>query len=618
MTSPQNELPTAPPDSSTTDQSIPQTPIAPRPPRKPLRLWPGVIGGTLVALGWFLIPMVIPAAGLYAMLGGVLGVLIILVWWLLFSRARWFERLGAVALIVLALYVTSKLIHISILNGAMGNLFYVLSIPVFALALVVWAVVTQRFRLTDGVRRAALVIAILLVCGGFMLIRTGGITANFENDIHWRWTKTPEEQLVAQREEPAAVPVVAAVSTEADWPGFRGAARDGIVRSITIKTDWAASPPTEVWRRPIGPGWSSFAVNGDLIYTQEQRGAEEVVACYNLATGKLVWKHGDPVRFWESNAGAGPRGTPTLSNGRVYTLGGTGIVNVLDATKGSVVWSRNAASDTGTKTPIWGFSGSPLVIDDIVVVAAAGNLIGYSSANGEQRWSITDGGSGYSSPQLFTIGGVPQIVLLGGAGATGVSPKDGTRLWRYPLSSNTRIVQPALTADGDVLVHDGESNGMRRLAVTQGSGGWIVTERWTSEGLNPYFSDFVVHKGHAYGFDASNISCIDLKDGQQKWKGGNYGHGQLVLLQDQDLLLVISEQGELALVGATPDQFKEFGRVPAIKGKTWNHPVLVKDIVLVRNGEEMGAFRLAREKLTAAAARTFTAKPPRIAKTAKY
>ncbi len=587
----------------TTEQSpIEQTPVESPPiaqsdkstSRKPLRLWPGVIGGALVALGWFIVPMVIPAAALYAMLGGVAGVLVILLWWLLFSRARWFERLGAVALIVLALFVTSRLIHISILNGAMGNLFYVLSIPVFALTLVVWAVVTQRLRFTDGVRRASLVIAILLVCGAFMLLRTGGITANFDNDLHWRWTKTPEEQLLAQAaNEPAAVPAPAAVSTQADWPGFRGPARDGIVRATTIKTDWAASPPVEVWRRAIGPGWSSFAVLGDLVYTQEQRGAEEVVACYDLTTGKLVWKHGDPVRFWESNAGAGPRGTPTLSNGRVYTLGATGVVNVLDAKTGAVVWSRNAASDTGTKTPGWGFSGSPLVIEDIVIVPAAGNLIAYNIANGEQRWSITDGGSGYSSPQLLTIGGMQQVVMLGGAGATGISPADGKRLWQFPLSTNTRIVQPAVTADGDVLVHEGESNGMRRLAVAQGSGGWSVTERWTSEGLNPYFSDFVVHNGHAFGFDGSGIACIDLKDGNRKWKGGNYGHGQLVLLPNQDVLLVLSEQGELALVKAVPDQFTELGRSPAIKGKTWNHPVLAGDVLLVRNSEEMAAFRLA-------------------------
>jgi outer membrane protein assembly factor BamB len=137
-------------------------------------------------------------------------------------------------------------------------------------------------------------------------------------------------------------------------------------------------------------------------------------------------------------------------------------------------------------------------------------------------------------------------------------------------------------------------SGLRRLAVANGGGGWTVEERWTSIGLKPYFNDFVVHEGHAYGFDGGILAAIALEDGARKWKGGRYGHGQLVLLPEQDLLLVLSEQGELALVAAAPDGFTELARHPAIAGKTWNHPVVAGDLLLVRNGEEMVAFRLAR------------------------
>ena len=143
----------------------------------------------------------------------------------------------------------------------------------------------------------------------------------------------------------------------------------------------------QLWRRPVGPGWSSFAVQDGRFYTQEQRGDDEIVACHDVATGKQVWRHVDRARFWESNAGPGPRATPTLSNGRVYTQGGTGIVNVLDAATGNVVWSHNAVTDTGTKVPAWGIAGSPLVVNDMVVVAAAGNLVAYDLASGKPRWT---------------------------------------------------------------------------------------------------------------------------------------------------------------------------------------------------------------------------------------
>jgi outer membrane protein assembly factor BamB len=381
-----------------------------------------------------------------------------------------------------------------------------------------------------------------------------------------------------------------------DWPGFRGPDRDGVIPGVRIETDWSASPPVELWRRPVGPGVSSFAVHGDLFYTQEQRGNDEVVACYNLTTGKLVWRHSDAARFWESNAGAGPRATPTLSHGRVYALGATGILNALDASTGAVVWSRNAASDTGAKVPTWGISGSPLVVDDLVLVAASGTLAAYDVATGDSRWIGPHRGGSYSSPQLATIDGVAQILLLSPPGAISLAPADGAVLWEHSWDGGA-IVQPALTANGDLLINAIASSGgigIRRLALAHGAAGWTTEERWTSNGLKPFFSDFVVHEGHAFGFDGNILSCIDLADGKRKWKGGRYGNGQLVLLADQDLLLVLSEEGELALVKAAPDAFTEVARFPgALEGKTWNHPVLVGDILLVRNGEAMAAFRLA-------------------------
>src|ERR1035441_5908915 len=576
--------------------------------RKPLRLWPGVV---IVILQWlvrFAVPAVVPEAALFGLLGELVGGLAIVLWWLFLSRAPWSERLGAVGLMIVVLFATKRIVDVSIATGAQGMLFPILAIPILSLALVAWAVATRR--LPDGPRRVSMVTTILLACGVLTLVRTGGFTAgSFHNDLHWRWAKTPEERLMAKSgNEPGALPPVRAAAetpekrpvaqsgnepvalppapAEAEtgpiWPGFRGPHRDDVIPGVRIKTDWTASPPAALWRRPVGPGWSSFAdrgglhsppcfranaagpapppaalgrrpvgpgwssfaVRGGLIYTQEQRGPDEVVACYKLTTGEPVWAHRDTSRFWESNGGAGPRATPTLSNGRVYTFGATGILNVLNARDGAVVWSHNAASDTGMKSPQWGFASSPLVVGDVLIVGVAGQLAAYDRATGARRWVGPAHGVSYSSPHLLTIDGVQQVLLLSEAGATSVALADGTLLWEHPWPGYP-IVQPALTADGDILISVSDSSGTRRLAVARGPGGWTVEERWTSNGLKPYFNDFVVHDGYAFGFDGSILACIDLKDGKRKWKGGRYGNGQLVLLPDQDLLLVLSEEGEL-------------------------------------------------------------------------
>lgn len=576
--------------------------------QRPLRLWPGVVLVALQLLLWFVVPrLVSEELAMYSLFGGIICGLLLVVWWLFFSRAPWLERIGIIVLIVVAVMATKRVVHPSIAGGMMGMMLPILSIPFLCFAVVAAVAVANR-RLGTWPRRALLVVAIMLACGWFTLIRTGGINGNARSDLHWRWTKSPEELLLAQAgDEPTTADQAnnaqAARSVnegkDAVWPGFRGAQRDGVAHAARIDADWSQKPPVAMWRRAVGPGWSSFAVRDNLLYTQEQRGNDEVVSCYNLTTGKPVWRHNDAARFWESNAGAGPRSTPTLGGERVYTFGATGILNALDATSGAVIWSRNAATDTKTKVPIWGFASSPLVVGNVVIVAAASSLAAYDIANGNPRWVGPTNPRGYSSPHLATIGGVAQVMLLNGEGVVSVAPADGTVLWKYAWEGDS-IVQPAVTTDGDVLIGSGSGLGsevgMRRLAVTHGPGGWTAQERWTSIGLKPYFNDSVVHKNLAFGFDGSNIACIDLGNGERKWKGGRYGHGQIVLLPDQDLLLVLSEEGEVALVKATSDQFTEVARFKAIEGKTWNHPVVVGDVLLVRNDQEMAAFRLSLAK----------------------
>ena len=603
--------------------------------RKPLRLWPALVIIAIQIAGVALAPLLFEDPMLVGIGTVVGGAVLIVLWWLLFSRVPWLERIGALVLMVPLALLTKRVADLSIAGAGQGFLVFIMTVPLLAFGLVLWAASTRR--LNTSARRAALVAILAIACAPILLIRTDGVGG--PNPFHWRWTPTAEEILLAQAKDEPLTPAPPAISVEtpkeasgapvvepkaeapknvsaasplapvapeapkapsrpkaatAEWPGFRGPLRDGIVRNIRINTDWTASPPTELWRRPIGPGWSSFAVRGDLLYTQEQRGEEEMVSCYRVSTGQPVWRHSDHVRFYESNGGAGPRGTPTLHGNRVYAVGATGILKVLDASTGQRVWTKNIADDTKRAVAYWGIASSPLIVNDLVIVANAATLVAYDIASGDLRWKGPSYGASYSSPHLVTLDGVEQVVLLGGPGAISVAPEDGEVLWIHKWEPGP-MVQPAMTEDGDILVNNVTATGgvaTRRLHVTKGADGWNVEERWTSTGLKPNFNDFVVHKGHAYGFDNNILAAINLETGQRVWKGGRYGNGQLVLLQDQDVLLVTSEDGELALVSATPDKYTEIAKMRIFESKTWNHPVIVRDLLLVRNGEEMAAFRL--------------------------
>lgn len=597
---------------------------------QPLRLWPGIAAMTL---GWgsvAVLAVVAPESSILGILGAAAGGILVFLWWVLFSRVPHQERWGGLALCAVVLALPPRipgLVHPSILGGLQNRMYFILAIPVVALALVVWAAASRL--LGKMPRRVALVVGLLLACAVVSALRTDGITGEGMLQLKGRWTPTKEQQLLAltppvpkvPAPSPAAVAnepartdtkggpaTVAAADGKApasgveeqrmpEWPGFRGPNRDSVIAGVKIKTDWASAPPEQMWRKPVGPGWSSFAVDGGRFYTQEQRGEQEIVACYDLANGEPVWTHHDKARFYESNGGAGPRGTPTLHAGRVYALGATGILNALDAASGAVVWTRNAAADTEAKLPGWGFTSSPVVVDDLLLVSLSSRVAAYRLSNGEKRWVVQTGGGSYSSPHAVTYGGTKQAVFLNGKGVTALNPRDGKVLWRHEWEGGA-ILQPVVLSNGGLLIATGDMMGgvgTRRLALKQEGDQWKAEEIWTSRGMKPYFNDLVVHEGHAYGFDGSILACIDLKDGARKWKGGRYGNGQMLLLRDQNLLLVLSEEGEVALVAASPSGYEEKARFRAMDGKTWNHPVVVGNVLLVRNGEEMVAFRLGTE-----------------------
>ncbi len=562
--------------------------------RKPLRLWPGIIIVLLQLIFRFVLPMVMPDAIAIGIFGGLLLGLGVIIWWAFFSRAQIFDRWTAIVFMIIALVVTRQFIDKSLSTAMMGMMFPMYSIPILCFIFVAWAIASRRLQLKF--RRITMFATIFLASGFWTLLRTNGMDGESHQDFAWRWAKTAEERLVSgdKLKSLNRSLELTGVTAEAEWPGFRGLHRDGIIHGTNIKTDWKKSPPKEIWRKAVGPGCGSFAIQGALLYTQEQRGEYEMVTCYNLLTGELLWSHGDSTRFWDSHAGAGPRSTPCLSKGRVFTLGATGILNALDASNGNVLWSRHAEKDYNIKLPGWGYAGSPLVTDSLVIIAIAGKIAAYDIISGDKRWSGPDTGECYSSPHLLKLGGVDQLVFMSNQGTTSFSPGDGKVLWTIPLKSSP-IVQPAIINENELLINSGVyTKELRHFSINRQASGWSTKEIWTTTKLRPDFNDIIVHKGFVYGFDGASLACIDLAKGERRWKGARYG-GQIILLADQDLLIVLSEKGELALVKASPEKFEEQARIPAIKGKTWNHPVLVGNVLLVRNSEEMAAFRLATE-----------------------
>ena len=441
----------------------------------------------------------------------------------------------------------------------------------------------------------------ILATGFWLLVRTEGVDGDMAFQLAPRWRSTAEQRLLSAHD--AVIRKTSPTDQEevlsSVWSGMRGARRDGVVReSIEVDSDWQNEPPRELWRRSVGPGWSSFSFAGSLLFTQEQRGEEEVVVAYRVSDGEPVWVHADRARFWEALAGAGPRATPTFSSGVVYTLGATGWLNALEAATGDSIWQRNVANDTSAEIPEWGFSSSPLVVEDLVVVHTGGvdgqAVIAYESSSGEPRWTAAAGALSYSSVQRSIVDDVEQLLLATNDGLHAFDPLSGQILWEHswPVLGGARVVQPLLSDDGGILLGTSFGMGTRRLDVRRGPAGWEARDVWTSPRLKPYYNDSVVHKGHVYGFDARILACLDVRTGERRWKGGRYGNGQLLLLPDDDLLVVVSDRGLVALVRATPGGFEEVGSFQAIQGKTWNHPAIVDGVLYVRNGEEMAAFAL--------------------------
>lgn len=409
-------------------------------------------------------------------------------------------------------------------------------------------------------------------------------------------------------------------TTPRDYPRFLGNGYWAEVEGAALETDWQAHPPEEVWRREIGGGWSGFAIVGNYAVTQEQRGEEEIVACYRVDNGEVVWTHVDRARFDPADfqgglGGIGPRATPTIHDGKIFTQGGTGIVNCLDARTGDVIWSHDTTEETGADVIIWGKAGSPLVVDGLVIVNVGApndeaeregynsSLVAYELATGDVRWSAGNRQASYSSPLVSTLAGEPQIVMVNEKFITAHRVEDGTVLWEYPWSSEddstATTTQPIPLAGDRLFLSKGYGVGSSLLQITKDAEGKFAVEPlWEpaiKRVMKTKFSNAVVRDGYVYGLDDVLLSCAELETGKVKWKkrrDPEFGHGQIMLIGD--VILVLSETGELALVEATSDEYRELAKMQALNSEdtTWNTPAFATPYLLIRNSREAACYRL--------------------------
>lgn len=583
-----------------TPEPSPPEPCAPAPPQGLPRLrFPAIclvlFWGLSFGMGAFDKPYFIEFMS--RMASTALLTALLLGWWW-FSRGLGFrDKLFGFLLVCVEAALAARFSHRSI--GPFGIWMGV--VPLMASLIVIWFFLAKRLALRWVRAGAALVATVTL--GSSLLARVDGADSSLRTKRHWRWTPTTEEQFLANtRSLPAAAgrpqpgPGASLEPSALDWVAFRGKDRDGVVHGTTIATNWTEHPPKLVWKHGVGPAWSSLIVVGNRLFTQEQRGEKELVVCYDAGSGAEVWAHEDMTRFDEPVSGPGPRATPTFAGGRLYALGGTGRLNCLETGTGRVVWTRDIKEDSGAPVPMWAFASSPLVSEQLVIVHAGGEagkgLLAYRAASGELAWAVPAGLSSYSSPQLTTLAGVPQCLMLHDSGLTAVDPATGKKFWQTGLAikNSPRSGQPRLVGGNQLLVAALGGLGCSLVEVSRKGDDWTVSSKWDTRELKPEFPDFVVHQGHAYGFDVALFCCLELANGKRTWKEGRYGRGQVVLLADQGALLISSETGELILLAADARAHNELGRFQAVEGKTWNHAVVRGDRLYLRNAQEMACY----------------------------
>ncbi len=526
------------------------------------------------------------------------------------ARLRWFPAVWLVLMVGGMLFI-----QLGGLEQDVKNFSTVICLGLLLCGLTGWVFFCSRYSIGKRLLGGGLPwLLVLALRASIDLVNNGDVGVV---DWRWRWSSTHDEKLQVPTGKGSLA--IEWQTTSHDFPRFLGNGFWAEVPNVQLATDWERRPPEEMWRCPVGAGWSGFAIVGDYAVTQEQRGKQELVVCYRVTTdnpeGEIVWTHADPVRFDPGGPGAlgyvGPRATPTIHDGRVITMGATGIVNCLDARSGSLLWTHDTLVENNIQNIMWGKANSPLILETedeptlvVVSVGAPGaSLVAYDLETGEKLWAKGDRRSSYASPVVCELLGERQILTINEDYLTAHAASDGKVLWEHKWEGNSdsdaTASQPIPLSGDRVFLSKGYGIGASLLQLERDDKGAILAKPlWNPpirKVMKTKMGNVVVRDGYIYGLDGGILQCIEIERGKSQWKKRRLpaiGHGQLMVVGDS--LVILSETGELILAAINPEEYRELASMTVFPSEqiTWNNPAFSNPYLLLRNAKQAVCLKM--------------------------
>ncbi|MCG3197926.1 MAG: Outer membrane protein assembly factor BamB [bacterium] len=365
-----------------------------------------------------------------------------------------------------------------------------------------------------------------------------------------------------------------------DWPQYGGVMRNFTSEETGWNRDWAAREPAVVWSHEIGIGFSSMAVAGGRVYAMGYADDKDTVFCFDATTGDEIWKHSYPAPLLDKYYEGGPGGSPTVDGDRVYTLSKTGDFFCFDAATGKIHWQKNIKTEHGAKQPEWAFACSPLIEGDWVILEV-GKTLAFDRKSGKLIWESSDYGAAYSTPVAFDLNGRRCLAVFPEHGLVILDAKNGKEISKQRWETNYGVNAASPVVQGNkVFVSSGYNRGCGLFELTPTGEAKPV---WENKNMRNHFSTTLLWKGHLYGFDESDLKCLDLATGEEKWFQDGLGKGSLMIADGN--LVILSEKGELVLAEPSPEGYKELGRTQILSGKCWTVPVLSHGRLFARNAK---------------------------------